>query len=221
MPQFLSTKQIASELEQLIKNAEEFICLFSFSLKIDAYYIKKLREASNRGVKIYFVLGVTNGSPDTIKALKEINNCNIRFYRDLHAKLFYSDKALVISSMNLSQVSESNNVEFGVSFNRNENPEIYQRAIKEGREILKNSDPWSSEIPQTPTFTISKGLKGKCIRCSWSIPLNSQKPYCYRCYDEWSYWENPYYKENFCHKCGKNTYLSTTINNPLCNSCKV
>ncbi len=58
---------------------------------------------------------------------------------------------------------------------------------------------------------------GYCIRCQNEIPINRNKPYCYDCFETWAKFENPYYIDNYCHKCGKN--YDSTLNYPLCDEC--
>ena len=40
---------------------------------------------------------------------------------------------------------------------------------------------------------------GFCIRCSEEISQNTDKPYCYSCYQIWASFGNYDYQENFCH----------------------
>jgi hypothetical protein len=58
---------------------------------------------------------------------------------------------------------------------------------------------------------------GHCIRCNKQILYDPNRPYCLECYDSWSEWENPSYKENFCHLCGKSDKSSLLY--PLCRPC--
>ncbi len=67
------------------------------------------------------------------------------------------------------------------------------------------------------TERFGKKLEGYCIRCREEIPLDPNKPYCYEDWEVWSRWDNPFYVERYCHKCGK-PYSATKIK-PLCDDC--
>lgn len=58
---------------------------------------------------------------------------------------------------------------------------------------------------------------GHCIRCNKQIPYDPDKPYCQECFDSWSEWGNPSYKEKYCHSCGKSDKSSMLY--PLCRLC--
>ena len=60
-------------------------------------------------------------------------------------------------------------------------------------------------------------LDGYCIRCKEKIPLNRYKPFCYNDWQDWVRWNNPFYVEKYCHKCGEPN--SVTTRTPLCNNC--
>ena len=206
MSKILTTKEIAVALDNIIRNAEKHICIFTFNLNIGETYLSRLRNASKRGVKIIVVFGVENGDKRILDSLLPIANCEVYFKPYLHAKFFYNEKELLIGSMNLSEASERNNYELAVLLNINENPEAILKVKREAREIVDDAIPWNElqkngrSIPKRDDATTSKGI---CIRCQTAIPFNPSKPLCDRCYTEWSEWENDYYQEQFCHKCGK------------------
>ncbi len=58
---------------------------------------------------------------------------------------------------------------------------------------------------------------GFCIRCKTTIKLDPQAPYCYSCFKVWKKFENPNYKEQHCHFCGKEN-RSTRLK-PACYEC--
>ena len=64
---------------------------------------------------------------------------------------------------------------------------------------------------------VKRNPRGYCIRCSDRMKLDTQKPLCRECYDEWAEYENPDYEEECCHKCGRD--WSTTIERSLCIHC--
>lgn len=207
MAEILTTKEIGVALDNIIKRAEKYICIFTYNIRIDETYMSRLRNAAKRGVKIIVVFGVDNGNPAILNALKAIPTCEIWFKPYLHAKFFYNEKELLIGSMNLSEVSEIRNYELGVLFNTKENPEIFNKVRQEAKEIKEDSIPWG-EI-SNDRLPDDDGMKGRigpdhgnCIRCRSQIEFDPTRPFCYPCFQIWSEWENEYYLERYCHRCG-------------------
>ncbi len=80
--------------------------------------------------------------------------------------------------------------------------------------LLRNSDEISKTAIKTARAWITRG---RCIRCQKIIPYATDNPLCETHYAEWNRYKNPNYKENFCHKCGRQS--PTTFAKPLCESC--
>jgi hypothetical protein len=68
-------------------------------------------------------------------------------------------------------------------------------------------------IPIKNTFEIPKN--GYCIRTGKSIPFNPDKPYSYYAYSTWATFNNPDYKENYCHLTGKESNGETSMRKPI------
>src|SRR4051812_38983503 len=109
MSELLQTKRIAYELEKLITSSNKFICIFTFSLKIDSIFIERLKAAGKRGIQITFVFGIEPKDISILQELQKIDNCQIYFKQNLHAKFYYNENTLIIATMNLSEVSEAKN----------------------------------------------------------------------------------------------------------------
>lgn len=233
MAELLTTKEILVALENIIKKAEKYLCIFTFNIKIDQNYLTRLRNASKRGINITVVFGVDNGDHTIINALLEMPNCTVYFKEYLHAKFYYNEKELLVGSMNLSEASAVKNFELGVYFTGEEYQKIIKKVKEEAKEIIEDSKKFNPIINEQPkssfsrrTFTPiinnhktdSKKHKGACIRCHQEIKYNPEKPFCSDCFFEWAEWENEYYIENFCHCCGqKNDSISFA--KPECYSC--
>ncbi len=56
---------------------------------------------------------------------------------------------------------------------------------------------------------------GYCIRTGVEIPFDPSRPLCYEAYQTWLYFENPDYKENYCHKTGEKSNGKTSMRNPI------
>ena len=216
MAEILKTKRIASEIQELISNAKQYVYIFSYSLKIDPIYVGELKAASKRGVGIIIVFGVEPNNKEALIELSSVKGCTIFYKEYLHAKFYYNEETLIIASMNLSDVSEKNNYELGVLFKKVVDDKVFEKIKSEAEEIIGNSKAWPEADVKSPKA--NKHLHGTCIRCGKSIKLNTEKPLCIICYDEWAEWENEDYHEKYCHSCGKITG-NITYARPQCSSC--
>jgi phosphatidylserine/phosphatidylglycerophosphate/cardiolipin synthase-like enzyme len=221
----LTTKEIGVALDNIIRKAEKYICIFTYNIKIDETYLSRLRNASKRGVKIIVVFGVEHGDQSVLNALQAMPTCEIWFKRYLHAKFFYNEKELLIGSMNLSETSERRNYELAVLFNSKDNSEVVRKVKEEAKEIIEDSIPWkvSTREKNLPNSSDVDGLNlwpssGNCIRCAIQVTFDPSKPLCYHCFMEWSEWENEYYQEQFCHRCG-NRKEGVSFAKPQCKKC--
>lgn len=214
MADLLTTKEILAALENIIKKAEKYICIFTYNVKIDPNYLARLRNASKRGVKITIVFGIDNGDNKLLQELLDMPNCMVYFKEYLHAKFYYNEKELLVGSMNLSEASAKNNFELGVLFKSEEYLKVITKVKEEAKEVISDAMKWSDLMGKNNNsgFRIAlseKALfqkfnsKGSCIRCGVSIPFNPEKPLCILCFHEWAEWENEDYLEIFCHSCGK------------------
>jgi len=82
---------------------------------------------------------------------------------------------------------------------------------------LENKVRSLKKVPAKKTAR-KRVVKGYCIRCETRKKFDAKKPLCGDCYDEWAFFSNPNYKEDCCHKCGRES--RTTIERPLCNNCR-
>lgn len=56
---------------------------------------------------------------------------------------------------------------------------------------------------------------GYCIRTGAKIPFNPQKPFTYDAYQTWAIFENWNYRENYCHRTGRESHGRTSMANPI------
>lgn len=222
MAEFLTTKGIASEIEKIIRKAKKEIVLVSPYLKINKTFYERLGEASEKKIPITIIYGKDHLKSNEKDSLYKLSSLNLFYYDDLHAKCFYNEEKLIITSMNMYDFSEKNNREMGVLIEKKKDNNLYQEAVDEAESILRLSDKvlinnmeksWDTE---KKIGTKNKGL-GFCIRCESRIDYNPDKPYCFDCFFSWNQFENPFYTENVCHHCGE--YNSSSMEKPECWSC--
>lgn len=229
MADLLTTKEILVALDNIIKKAERYICIFTYNIKIDPNYLARLRNASKRNVQIKIVFGVDNGDDKIINELLNMANCEVYFKEYLHAKFYYNEKELLVGSMNLSEASAKNNFELGVLFKGEEYASVIKKVKEEAKEIISDSVEWKNLrkkhevqsfdfIAKLAPSNKKHKMNGSCIRCNKTINYNPEKPFCTDCYHEWAEWENELYSETYCHCCNK-IKDDISFAKPECYSC--
>jgi hypothetical protein len=243
--EFLTTRGTSSAIEKIINDAEDRLVLISPFVKIPDTLFQNLKVADRRPVKITLVYGKDELKPDVKNQLKQLNNLSLRFLKELHAKCFFNEECMVITSMNLYDFSEINNKEMGVLVTVKDDPDVFEKAREEAdrivglaeevklrRSVLNGAakvvklvvdsaikDDSRKSKPTSKTKTTSRTKQtGYCIRCGKNIiPLDVKQPLCHDCWEKWNIHKNPSYKEKYCHICGKRA--STSMARPQCNSC--
>jgi phosphatidylserine/phosphatidylglycerophosphate/cardiolipin synthase-like enzyme len=194
MAKFITTKQITSELEELIKRADDKLYIISPYLKLSKDFRELLtyRNSNRKDTKIIF--GKQELNPEQMTFLQGLRFVYLFFSEDLHAKCYINDTKMIITSMNLYDFSMINNKEMGILIDTSapEDVQIYEDAWREIDFIEKTSKPFdfvskptsSEKIMQKDNIGVqtkkTKEIKeqGHCIRCNSPIALNPLVPYC-------------------------------------------
>lgn len=231
MAEFLTTMGTSSRIEEIMINAKKEIYLVSPFLQLSKTFYERLKDASESNIRIKIIYGKDELKPNERNSLADIRNLELYFFENLHAKCFFNESKMVITSMNMYEFSEKNNREMGVFIDLEKDKDLYENARKETLSIIKSSesvrvnksdrfapkqDDFKKYIAE-PKKDYNQGYRGYCIRCSKRIPLDPSRPYCNDCYSIWAQFENPEYQENNCHVCGE--YEKTSMLKPLCYSC--
>ena len=225
---FLTTKGIAASIEKIIRNANDFIVIISPYVKIDKTYIDRLLEAEQKNVEIILVFGKEDMRDFEKDKFQSFQNINIYFLANLHAKCYLNENTALITSMNLYGYSEENNREMGIEISRSENYGLYEDILKESKSIKNSAEEYNlwTTRDYNSNWRDDRNYRhpnyGYCIRCREKIDLDTQRPLCNDCYQIWSQFGNIDYRENYCHKCGKEiTGWDEAIDyaHPLCHSC--
>ncbi|MGB3779641.1 MAG: phospholipase D family protein [Tunicatimonas sp.] len=121
MAKFLEGSRINSELERIFKEAKEEIIIVSPFIKFHDRVKDVLRskiEMPKVTVKILFGKNKDDKSKslgiDDFEFLKTLPNVEIRHEPRLHAKYYANESEALLSSMNLYEYSQNNNIEFGI-----------------------------------------------------------------------------------------------------------
>jgi phosphatidylserine/phosphatidylglycerophosphate/cardiolipin synthase-like enzyme len=135
MTTFLRTQDVSARIAEIIRNAENSIILISPFIKINDALFGGLKDAGRKGVKITLVFGKEELKPDVKEKLAKLDNISVFFRKTLHAKCFYNEKQMIITSMNLYDFSEVNNLEMGVLINAEEETSLFNEVKKEAESV--------------------------------------------------------------------------------------
>jgi len=243
MVTFLNTSKAYAEIEDIIDKATTKVFLISPYIRFPKPLLERLKYKDGQGIKTIVVCREKDLNKDlgaqVRSDLKQLKNLELRFDDDLHAKCFFNQESMVITSLNLLESSERKNREMGVLLSSKEDSHVFKEALNEAEFIVTRAKKDSairsivSEVVKEAKKVIDapkeEGTRkaripsrarnmGYCIRCEKSIPYNLKSPYCPSCYRVWSKFKDSNYEEEYCHKCGKPN-KPTTMKRPLCDSC--
>lgn len=229
MADFLTTNGTSYSIEKIIMGAQKNLVLVSPYLQISKTFYERLKDASKKNVEIKIIFGKDELKPNEKNSLAELSNLELLFFENLHAKCYFNEKEMVITSMNMYEFSEKNNREMGVLITRQNDKNIFDEAVNETLSIIESSEViqlakstrklYENKSPSKSVKVKKKPTRGYCIRCEERIPYDIGKPYCWNCFSIWSIFTNPDYEENVCHCCGE--FESTSMNKPECYNCFV
>ncbi len=144
MAKFITTKQITSELEDLIKKADERLYVVSPYLKLSKDFRDLLtyRNTNRKDTKIIF--GKQELNPEQMTFFQGLRFVYLFFSEDLHAKCYINDTKMIITSMNFYDFSMMNNKEMGILIDKavTEDIQVYNDAWSEIDFIEKTSKPF-------------------------------------------------------------------------------
>jgi hypothetical protein len=199
MAEFLTTTKTSSAIEDIIIDANKNIYLISPYLQLSRNVIERLKEASLKGVKIHMVYRENKLKENDLNSLADFKNLHLYILNNLHAKCYFNEKKLVITSMNLYEFSEKNNREMGVLIEKDKDKELYEKAVNESESIINislkaqikngsikafsNSNDPSYQTSEKPQYNYNK-LKKSSPEIYQRSKAKSEKGVCIRCKDE-------------------------------------
>lgn len=217
MPEFLTTSGTSHHIETIIIEARKSITLVSPYLKLSKTFLERLNDAARKEVEINILYGKAELLMSEKRALEKIPKLRLFFFQDLHAKCYFNESKMVITSMNMYEYSERKNREMGILIDVHRDKDLFDKAASEVDSILH----YATRMNASGNEYVREGgyriFSGFCIRCSSKIPKNPNAPYCLECYKSWSYWNNSDFPEKVCHSCGKPE--TTSMAKPECYQC--
>ena len=246
MAKFLTTTGVSYELEELIRGADERLVLISPFLRVNQRIRDLLADKDRLKIDTRVVYGKSELSSEQSEWLSSTPSIRTSYCANLHAKCYLSEKKALMTSMNLYEFSQVNNIEMGVLVDRDEDGPLYDAICAGAQAILRGSEehhldgPAAVQVknrkarpvtdrkagqggkngqtrPSKPSATGERVHRGFCIRCRGELTADPCKPYCAGCFKSWARYENKVYKENHCHLCGKDH--DATLQRPVCRPC--
>jgi len=156
MPEFLTTNKIIYNLENIILTAKKEITLVSPYLRLSQNIFNRLSEVDENGIIINFVYGKADITKDQSLLIGKLNNANLYFSQKLHAKCYFNEERAILTSLNLYEFSERDNLEMGILVSSFDDSVLFSEMVKEVRTIVKNSKVMK-EISKD-SYLISKTL---------------------------------------------------------------
>ncbi len=238
MAEFLSTYTILHNLKKIVQEANKQVVLVSPYIKLSGPTFHSLKVAADRNIVIKMIHGKRYLNKNELKTLEEIKNIELYFVKDLHAKCYLNESKMIITSMNLYEFSENNNLEMGVLIDRKNDELLFENAItlvgnifsnaKRISFISDNSAPTEGDLKHANLQVKIPGFKkpltqypphGHCIRCNTKIEFDPNHPYCNKCFSIWNLIGKYHYPEKRCHACGETE--TTSRDSPICYTCHI
>lgn len=135
MADFLNTEETSRAIRKVVKNAKEFLVLVSPYIHINE---RLKNEIFNKELEVLVVFGKQKMKYEEYMFLIKCENVSIFYNEDLHAKCYINEETCILSSMNLYEYSEINNIEMSVIMDSSE--KMYKKAFKEIIYIIENSE---------------------------------------------------------------------------------
>ena len=232
MAEFLTTRGTSHHIENIIMDSKNKLILVSPFLQLSKTLFERLKDASKKGVQIKIIYGKDELKPNEKNSLAELTNVELFFHENLHAKCYFNETKMVITSMNMYQFSENNNREMGILIDAKVESELFNKAVAEAYSIIEHSEviplnkanreyytPKPSQTTNNKNSETSKPPKmGYCLRCENRLSYDPSRPYCIHCFSSWVVYQNPTYNESVCHCCGEFTN-PISMGKPQCYTC--
>lgn len=251
MGKFLKGNQLNAELESLFDDAQKFIVIISPFIKLHSRFVDSLKsKIENPDFELIIVFGKNDDDlskslrAQDFEFLKNFPNIQIRYESRLHAKYYSNETSAILSSMNLYDFSQNNNIEFGIltkagkliSDPLDSDAYNYFDQVIENSDLLFNKEPEyeSKMMGLTSKYTGSviiidklsamfesnsetKGNSktGFCIRTGTPIPFCPKKPLSDKAYKSWSQYSDEDYPEKYCHFSGEKSNGETSFARPI------
>ncbi|AFE04692.1 hypothetical protein COCOR_02514 [Corallococcus coralloides DSM 2259] len=246
----IGSSETQTNLSRLITEAEQRLLLVSPYVQFDKLrkLVREVQGALAKGVSVTLVLrekDFSTGKKDPLDsdALTQLRQANMKvlLVKDLHAKVYISEKNALLTSLNLLESSINNSIEIGTwipsgtaeyaaveAFLKSEIlptaqvvPSLSAPAAKTPEPPAPKREPRAApareaRVPRQVAVPDAFAT-GHCIRCRDGLEFNMDRPLCRGCFSSWKKYEDKNYAEKYCHGCGEPK--KTSMAKPLCHPC--
>lgn len=132
MGKFITTTEISSIIEKMIKESNELIIFVTPYIKIPSRLKSVIeRKLNSSNIELYIICrsSIDKTTNNWFNSLG--NRINIIYMDELHAKCYLNENNALVTSMNLYDFSMVNNIEFGVLFDKELHAEGYLEIYEE------------------------------------------------------------------------------------------
>jgi hypothetical protein len=235
----LNSAEVFAQLVRLIRAAQREVWLVSPYTTLGGNDVvgRAIRDALRRRVQVNLVFRLESGarvnrSTFGNDSIGDLIGAGLRVWTAaaVHAKLYWSDVGVLLTSANLLGASLEGVVEVGLWSSERahigEAKRFYAQNIEprlvspeEVEDLLDGRAALDLSIGEVVPLEDDKdeAEDGFCIRCRESIEFDPEKPYCPRDYRVWARYRDANYEDEFCHECGAE--YPATLNKPLCSVC--
>ncbi|MBS1771882.1 MAG: phospholipase D family protein [Bacteroidetes bacterium] len=221
MAKFYQGTHLSAKLERLVERADDFLYIVSPFIKLHRRFRDELdKKRNNPKLEITVLFGKNEHDlsrslqEDDFDYLASFPNIKIVYDKDLHAKYYASEDSALITSLNLHEFSQNNNIEAGVMLMPDE--EAYKESLDYFKNIISKGDVLFENKPGLKNTASNQNRQtGYCIRTGEPIPFNPERPMSYNAYQVWAQFGDWDYPEKFCHKTGRPSNGRTSMRKPV------
>jgi hypothetical protein len=169
MAQFLNMAAAYTEIENIINRAEKKLVLVSPHMRLPRVLAQRLLHAGEtRGVHIILLCRKKDLPTEESAAFKKISWLEVLDLPGLHARCFYNEKSMVITSLNLSGGISPNSREISILITQERDPEVFRDAVSEVEAMIQTAYQMEADKmlarqkqqeEMVPFFDIEGGLK--------------------------------------------------------------
>ena len=171
MAEFYQGTKLNVVLEDIFENAENELIIISPYIKLHPRFKDILNlKKDDFDLKIQIVFGKNKGkeylsfNEKDFNYLKGFPNIEIRYNERLHAKYYANEKCALLSSMNLYDYSQNNNIEFGILTTTSSSTKLGEYAkslLKTNISLDEDAYTYFSEILESSTIKYRRKPKFK------------------------------------------------------------
>ena len=171
MAKFVKGFDLNNSIENILRDAKTQLWIISPYIKLHHRYKDCLKSHfENDRMELILVFGKNEGEIQKSLSKEEVDffmnfpNIEIRYEKHLHAKFYANDSCSILTSMNLYDFSQDNNIEAGILMESSLNPfgnsgELDSQSMEYFEEVIKNSVLLLKKEPQYKSGLLGIGKK--------------------------------------------------------------